>query len=209
MAKWYVSSILLIIMHSCSVSNIGNNAIRYFDENNLEISKSKFNRIRSSNKLLDIPGDSAHFRRLIFREKRGNITNKAKLLTLLEKASNQQIDSLRPLVIIFHHGKDPCNISQTSNKEWITNWWKELEEGLIQIAHVKPLYFYKNNDGLEKYNGILNWYKDPEGTIERLFFKYHFPCNSFVVISIDGEYISYFGEFEKEYVWEAAQIMSK
>mgnify|MGYP000510074158 CR=1 FL=1 len=52
---------------------IVNDRTKYFDENNLEISQSKFNRIRSTNKLLDIPGDSVNHKKLTLREKRGKI----------------------------------------------------------------------------------------------------------------------------------------
>ena len=45
--------------------------------------------------------------------------------------------------------------------------------------------------------------------IEQLFFKHHYPCSSFVVISSKGDYISYFGEFPKEFVWEAVQILKQ
>ncbi len=55
----------------------------------------------------------------------------------------------------------------------------------------------------------MTWYKDPYGTIERLFFKYHYPCSSFVVLSKEGEFISYFGEFSKEYVCKVAEILTK
>ena len=198
-----------ILIYSCSSLEIVNDRTKYFDENNLEISKSKFNRIRSTNKLLDIPGDSVNHKKLTLREKRGKINDKKSLVVLLEKAMNLELDSNKPIVIIYHPGKDPCNSSGTTDKEWIKNWYGQLEEGLIQVAEVKPLYIYKDNDGLQKYNGILNWNKDPKGTIERIFFKYHYPCKSFVVISKDGEYISYFGEFGKEYVWEATQLMNK
>lgn len=209
MRKILLTLIFGILIYSCSSSKIDNDRTKYFDENNLEISKSKFNRIRSTNKLLDIPGDSVNHKKLTLREKRGKINDKKSLELLLEKVMNLELDSNKPIVIIYHPGKDPCNSSGTTDKEWIKSWYGQLEEGLNQVAEVKPLYIYKDNDGLQKYNGILNWNKDPEGTIERIFFKYHYPCKSFVVISKDGEYISYFGEFGKEYVWEATQLMNK
>ena len=64
-------------------------------------------------------------------------------------------------------------------------------------------------DGLEKYEGLLDWHKDPDGITEKLFFNYHYPCSSFVVISPNGNYLSYFGEFGKEYVWNAINIVSE
>ena len=209
MKKVLPAFIIGILIYSCSATKIRKDKKRYFDENNVEITKAKFNRIRSTNKLLDIPGDSMHHKKLTLREKRGKINERESLEILLEQGTNIDLDSNKPIVIIYHPGKDPCNSSGTTDKEWIINCYGQLEEGLNQIAEVKPFYIYKDNDGLQKYNGILNWNKDPEKTIESLFFEYHYPCSSFVVISKDGDYISYFGEFGYKYVWEATQIMNK
>ena len=209
MKKILLTFIIGILIYSCSATKTAKDKTRYFDENNVEISKSKFNRIRSTNKLLDITGDSVNHKKLTLREKRGKINDRKSLELLLEKATDRELDSDKPIVIIYYPGKDRCNSSGTTNTEWIKSWYGQLEDGLNQVAQVKPLYIFKDNDGLEKYNGILNWKKDPEKTIERLFFEYHYPCSSFVVISKNGDYISYFGEFGKEYVWEATQLMNK
>ena len=198
-----------ILICSCSSSKVGNDTTKYFDENNLEIKKSKFDRIRSTNKLLDIHGDSANHKKLILREKRGKITNRVLLESLLEKEINQEIDSTKPIVIIYYPGKDPCNSSTSTTKEAIQFWYRQLEDGINQIAKTKPIYIYKEKEGLEKYDGVITWHKDPEQTIERLFFEHHYPCNSFVILSKDGNYISYFGEFGKEQVWEAIQSINK
>lgn len=208
MKKILLTFIIEILIYSCSATKTGGKT-KYFDENNIEISKSKFNRIRSTNKLLDITGDSINHKKLILREKRGKINDRESLELLLEKATNRELDSDKPIVIIYYPGKDRCNSSGTTNKEWIISWYRQLEDGLNQVAEVKPLYIFKDNDGLEKYYGIISWEKDPEKTIERRFFEYDYPCSSFVVISKDGNYISYFGEFEKEYIWEATQLMNK
>jgi hypothetical protein len=209
MKRVLLISIIGILIHSCSATKTGKGTTRYFDENNVEISKSKFNRIRSTNKLLDIPGDSINHKKLTLREKRGKITNRALLESLLEKETNHRLDSNKPIVIIYYPGKDRCNSSGSATKESRKIWFGQLENGINQVAQTKPIYIYKDNDGLEKYDGILTWHKDPDGTIERLFFEYHYPCSSFVVISKDGNYISYFGEFGKQYVWEATQLMNK
>jgi len=185
------------------------NKTKYFDENNHEISQSKFERIRSSNKLLDVPGDSIHHKKLTVREKRGKITNRAILESMLEKKINQELDATKPIIIIYYPGKDPCNSSGTANKESIRNWHSQLAERTEKIAQTKPIYVYKDAEGLDKYDDFIIWHKDPQGIVENLFFKYHYPCSSFVVISKDGNYISYFGEFPKDYVWKAAKKMSK
>lgn len=207
-----MQKILLIIIfgfliHSCTSSKRVKDGKRYFNENNVEISKSKFHKIRSTNKLLEVPGDSTNHRKLVVREERGKITNRPVLELLIENQINAKIDPKKPIVIIYYPGKDPCNSSGSATKKSLKNWHEQLAEGTQQLAKTKPIYIYKNNAGLEKYNGIITWHKDPKGIVERLFFEYHYPCSSFVVISKEGEYISYFGEFPKDYVWEATQIM--
>ena len=209
MKKALLTIIIGILFFSCSATKNGKNKTKYFDENNVEISKSKFNQIRATNKLLEIPGDSINHKKLTLREKRGKINDRKSLELLLERAGNLELDSNKPIVIIYYPGKDPCNSTGSVLKESRRNWFGQLEDGINQIAQTKPIYIYKDNAGLKKYDGVLTWHKDPEGIIERLFFEYHYPCSSFVVISKNGDYISYFGEFGKEYIWEATQIMNK
>ena len=173
MKKILLTLIFGIVIYACSSTKIGNDKTKYFDENNVEINKSKFNRIRSTNKLLDIPGDSVNHKKLTLREKRGKINNRKALELLFEKELNQELDSNKPIVIIYYPGKDPCNSSGTVDKESIQSWYEQLEDGLNKIAQVKPIYIYKENDGLKKYGGILDWKKDPDGIVERLFFEHH------------------------------------
>jgi len=198
-----------ILIQSCSSSKIENGKIRYFNENNSEITKSEFTHIHSTKKYLSITGDSLNHKKLILREKRGEVNNIQALRHLLEKATNSKYNNDKPIVIIYYPGKDACNSSGFNYEEMKMLWYRELELGLYQIAQIKPIYIYKNNEGLGENDEILTWYKDPENTFERLFFKQHYPCQSFVVLSRKGDFISYFGEFPKEYVWEATQIMNK
>ena len=199
------SILLSLFILSCSSTK----DYRYFDENNVEISKSKFNRIRLTNKLLDIPGDSINHKKLTLREKRGTLTNMPKFIETLKVGLNITLDATKPIAIIFYPGEDSCNSGGTGKKEWVKNWNKQLEDGLHQVAKIKPLYIYKDSKGLENYDGLLDWKQDPNQFIVQLFFKHHYPCSSFVVISSKGDYISYFGEFPKEFVWEAVQILKQ
>lgn len=201
--------LILGIIFSTCYSQKKTDSIKYFDENNKEISRTKFERIRSTNKLLEIPGDFKNHYKLISRKKNGKLENRALLETLLEKETNQEIDATKPMIIIFYPGKDPCNSSGSDNKEARKIWFRQLEGGINFIAQTRPIYIYKDEDGLEKYNHILLWYKDPDQIVEKTFFKHHYPCSSFVVISKNGDYYSYFGEFTKEQVWEATKLMSK
>jgi len=195
-----------ILINSCSSSQ---GDFTYLDINNNEISKSKFRQKRSTNQYLDIQIDSLNQKKLIERTKTGKLENFEAYRSLVSNKTSVKLDNTKPLVIIYHPGKDACNSSGSATKETLKNWHKTLEDGVQQLKANAPIYLYKEKEGLEKYDGVLNWHKDPDGLTEKLFFKYHYPCSSFVVISSDGEYVSYFGEFSKEYVWNAINLISE
>tara|TARA_B100001179_G_C18405934_1_gene323804 strand:- start:18 stop:635 length:618 start_codon:yes stop_codon:yes gene_type:complete len=194
-----------ILINSCSSQR----DFTYLDIDNKEISRSKFRQKRSTNQYLDIQIDSLNQKKLIERTKTGKLENFEAYRSLVSNKTSVKLDNTKPLVIIYHPGKDACNSSGSATKETLKNWHKTLEDGVQQLKANAPIYLYKEKEGLEKYDGILNWHKDPDGLTEKLFFKYHYPCSSFVVISSDGEYVSYFGEFSKEYVWNAINLISK
>lgn len=205
-------TILISNLSFSQIHQIEKNSIKYFDENYNQISQTEFNNKKERigiGRLLSIQGDSINHKILSIREKQGTIKNRKILDSLLTFATSNKIDSSKTIVIIYYPGKDCCNSSGSATKSWIKRWHKKLENKLFKITHTKPIYVYKDKEGIEKYDGIMTWYEDPDKTIENLFFKYHYPCRSFVVISEKGEYISYFGEFPKEFVWKTAKILTK
>ena len=180
---------------------------KYFDVDHKEISKTTFEEKRATNTVLSITGDSIHHHQLINREEKGKINDKAQLVSLLERASNRKIDTLKSIVIIYYPGQDSCN--STGNPKMLIEANKTLKSDLHRQLKLEPIYIYKTATGLSKFEGAINWIKDPEQTIERHFFKYHYPCGSFVVISKNGDYMSYFGEYPGSYIVETAKKLSK
>jgi hypothetical protein len=176
---------------------------RYFNINNKEISEKKFKEWRATNSVLDVVGDSSHHYKLIKRAEKGTIKDFVKLRALLEKTSGTKIDSLKTLVIIYYPGQDPCNSSVSASL--LKASYTQMKSEVNAITKTEVLYIYKDFAGLEKFNNSVKWIKDPENSIEHLFFKYHYPCESFVAISKNGDYISYFGEFPKSFVVEAVR----
>ena len=207
----FITTIVILIASFSFSQNhqIDSDAIKYFDENYNSISKSQYKKRQLKKRLLSIQGDSINHKILSERTYQGKLNNKKSLDSLLSSTISNKIDSSKTVVIIYYPGKDPCNSNGSATKSSRKAWNEELEKKLFKITQTKPIYIYKDLDGQEKYDGIMTWYKDPYGTIERLFFKYHYPCESFVVISKEGEFVSYFGEFSKEYVWKAAEIVTK
>lgn len=204
MKKAFIIFLIGILFSSCSSS-------KFFDENNKEIDRSKFNEQLSTYKYLEIPGDSVNHKKLIKREARGKINNREELQTLLENATHRKINSEKPIVVIYYPRKDKCNTTGLNvDESLIRSSNRRLKSKLYQIAEIEPIYIYKNNKGLKKHGRVFKWVKDPEGIFEKTFFKHYYPCSSYVVISKNGEYISYLGEFAKEQVWESTEeIMSQ
>jgi len=178
---------------------------KYFDVDHKEISKSTFQKKRAANAVLDFQNDSTHH--LINREEKGTVKDKVKLVSLLEIASKQKIDPSKPIVIIYYPGKDPCNSS--GNIKFVAAKDKELEKDLSKKYKIQPLFIYKENTGLDRFKKAINWVKDPGQAVEKHFFKHHYPCGSFVVISKNGDYISYFGEYMNSQVLEATKKLSE
>ena len=198
---------LSLILNACWSSKFKTKDYTYFDENNVEIDKKIYRKKKQTGGLLGFQLDSTKFK-LTAREKRGTLSNMSKFVETLKTGLNITLDNNKPIAIIFYPGEDHCNSVASMRIDYMKAWYNQLEEGLQQVAQTKPLYIYKDSKGLENYDGLLEWKQDPNQFIKNLFFNHHYPCNSFVVISSKGGYISYFGEFPKEFLWEAAQILN-
>ena len=209
MKKKFILLITLTIIYSCSSSKALIDGLKYFDEDYSQITKSKFNRIKHSKFLLNIEGDSIHHRLLSKREEKGKLNNHSEFISTLEKEFNTTLHNQEAILIIYYPGKDPCNSGGTATYESMAYWHYKMQEGLKQILPTKTLLVFKNREGLTKREKIGNWKKDPKGIVEKTFFKYHYPCSSFVMISQNGSYISHFGEFAKKQVWNVARELSK
>ena len=186
-----------------------NDNIKYFDKNYNPISKTEYENRIWKNRLLSIQGDSINHRILSIRENRGTLQNRKYLDSLLTLSINRKIDSTKPLVIVYYPGKDACNSSGSATRKTVRSWYNKMEKEINKIRESNIVYIYKEtNDLFGKNDGFKEWIKDPEQTIEKLFFKHHYPCSSFVVISEKGSFISYFGEFSKEHICKAIEILT-
>ena len=205
----FITTILISSFSFSQNQKIDNNDIKYFDENYKPISKTEYENRKWKNRLLSIQGDSINHKILSIRENQGTLQNRKYLDSLLTLSTKKNIDSTKPLVIIFYPGKDPCNSSGSATRRTIRSWYNKMEKGINKIRESNIIYVYKETDGLfGKNDGYKEWIKDPQQTVERLFFKRHYPCSSFVAISEKGDFISYFGEFSKEYVSKAIEILT-
>src|SRR5690606_7420540 len=113
-------------------------------------------------------------------------------------------------VVYYYPGLDNCN----KNREpWKSNVFlsKGYDRKLRKIARYQHFCVYKSDENLEKYRPDKhNWQEDHNQTMENVFFKNHYPCNSVVVLDNKGNYLAIFGESGDSQILEVAQkLMEK
>ena len=204
---FYVLLINIFVTNAQSVWD-DKHGLKFFNGKGVEISKKEFRAYAKENGHLTRGLDEQkNHMYLVGREEHGQISNRKALDSILSVASGKKIDSDKPLVIVYYPGPDPCNKTGTNDRERIRKRWKNLNKKLDYIADISVLNIAKTQQGLGKYKGIVDWYIDPENTVEQLFYEYHYPCSSFTVISTTGKYISVFGEFDSDYILKAVQLI--
>ncbi|AOW09611.1 hypothetical protein [Flavobacterium gilvum] len=208
--KTIILFIFILFNTFCDAQDLPENGI-YFDQNENKISKKEFLIIAQKNNLMIAKNDSLEKYRLLPKDRteRGKINNLEEIILKIEERTNSQIDRTKPLVAIFYPGKDPYNSSGTATRQSYKEWFTTLEKKIFKISKTKPIYLYRRNEGLEKFDGIIKWYKDPENIIEKTFFRFHYPCYSYVIVSPNGNYISFFGEFSKDMLWTHLKELKK
>lgn len=183
----------------------------YYDLVGNEISKKEFETIRKDHRLFFTIIDSLNAWQLwnyrVDEMKKTQFDFQGFTFELSEKA-NIEIPDSEILVIVFYQGPDPCSTSGTSTGRSERNWYRDLAKKANKIADTEFLYFYRN-DKLLKTKRLLPWQQDPDGFIEKLFFKKHYPCSGTLVLSKSGEYIGVWSEATHDYVLDAIRELKK
>ncbi|WP_140160632.1 hypothetical protein [Algoriphagus antarcticus] len=156
-----------------------------------------------------VPGKDSDEQVLVYRMPFGQVDNPTLFYTALELEEVQKLG--KPIVVIFYSGKDECNSTglTATNKIFHKKDHGWLQKNIDSKGGYGPIYLYKNPAGLEKYAGIMTWHPDPEGLFEQTFFKFPYPCRSFVVIDPSGNYRAILGEFPNTQIIAALKTLSK
>jgi hypothetical protein len=184
--------------------------INFYNEIYQKIDKEEFLKYQNSLEYYDLyfENDST-FTALLVRKKNLGKLNEKEFHQLKKNLNLEENYKKDLIVIIYYPGKDSCN-----RKESRSGWNifdRDYLKNLNKIASYSNHWIYKNNEDLKYYYPKkVNWRKDNNQFIEKTFFKYHFPCFSFVVIDNEGNYISSFGEFGKQKVWDfSSELVNK
>lgn len=186
--------------------------IEFYDTDGKRLSKKEFLRKSDSryNLALSFQTGKTTVSRLVKRDKVGRMSPDSLrvLRTHLGKATGSDIPGEQYIIVNYHPGIDPCNTGGASDRTFLNNKFRAYLTKVQALKNFSQAFIYASNEGLEKYAGIINWFPDQGNVIQRTFFNYHYPCGSFVIISPDGRYYSYYGEYSHDQVLRHAKTMA-
>ncbi|MGB4398971.1 MAG: hypothetical protein WBJ10_06345 [Daejeonella sp.] len=203
---------LILLLLSSIVSSA--QEIHFYDVHGKKISKEQFEKQRDSrvNLALSFQKGKTTETRLFLRSKTGFISQEVlnKIISNLQTVTGKSIDRSEMMIINYHQGKDRCN---SSGSGATLEQWKvaraKYRRQLERLGQGSPYYMYASKEGIRNSYGFLQWYPDLDFLIEKTFFKYKYPCGSFVIIKPDGEYIAQYGEYSLEQVIKQAKNLLK
>lgn len=177
------------------------------DELGREISKEYFEQQIIEGPYFGIP-DGEGGKMLVHRMPVGLLDNPQ---IFFEKTANS--DGFREgkaLIVIYYPGKDECNSTGLGNN---ASTFQKEHQTLLKWAEKfgasEPVYIYSDPSGLEKYGGLIPWQQDPDRIFQNQFFKYPYPCGSFVVIHPNGSFRGILGEYPLSQINVALKKLSK
>lgn len=175
-----------------------NKKIIFADEDLNILSKEEYlkNPLQKKHFEYEAENDSSIIRIKVERQKFGRIdkaTNQ-KIRIYLQNLSNSPIDSSKTIIINYFPSVDKCQGKDNWNSFFIqkcNNYIKELEK----INNISQFFIFKDENAVKNFGRKFKWYKDENKLIEKNFFKFHYPCFSYIIIKPNGNYYSERGEY--------------
>lgn len=121
----------------------------------------------------------------------------------------QTLKAGKSLVVIYYPGKDWCNSTISTTSSSLKKEHESIVKAVSRQGAADPVYIYKSNEGLDKYEGIVAWRADPDNIFEKTFFRFPYPCRSFVVIHPNGAFRSILGEYPNSQITQALKVLNK
>lgn len=173
----------------------------YINDNLQEISKDEYKKRGENYRFQNVETDSVLYKVRVEHEGSGKlaVSDFNKLKTILKISEN----STKSIAISYYQGLDKCNQHSDTN-QYVINDIKTYTHKFKNSD--SDLYFiYREKNGLKNRLKKTNWIDDTSGSIENLFFKMKYPCDSAIVIFPDGSYKIFRGEHIWEKVLDAAK----
>ncbi len=201
----------LFILLLFSTVSVGQE-IHFFDVQGNRITKEQFEKQRDIEVNLGLSFQKGKITetRLVPRFQTGIIKEETRntILLNLQEEIGQVVSKTELLIITYHQGKDRCNSSGGSTYLWEMKKTISQRRRQIKILGLTSEYYlYASPEGIRSFYSLMDWQPDKGLLVEKTFFKYKYPCKSFVLIKPNGEYYAYFGEFSRDHMINQAKAM--
>ena len=169
----------------------------YVDDNFNEISKREF--LKKNDKMSyswSVDQDSTIYNIRVKRIVAGKLNEDQ--LNSVKKILNIQQNFNKNITINYYQGLDGCNKNSDQNDYVIS----DLKEYIKKFKKINSSLFlvYSDEEGLRNRLQKFDWIYDKDRVIEDLFFNFHYPCDSAIVIFPDGDFVLFRGEHKWEWV---------
>lgn len=169
----------------------------YVDDNFNEISKKEF--LKKNDKMSyswSVDQDSTIYNIRVKRIVAGKLNEDQ--LNSVKKILNIQQNFNKNITINYYQGLDVCNKNSDQNDYVIS----DLKEYIKKFKKINSSLFlvYSDEEGLRNRLQKFDWIYDKDRVIEDLFFNFHYPCDSAIVIFPDGDFVLFRGEHKWEWV---------
>lgn len=165
----------------------------YFNEFGKRIVKTEYEDKILNGPYFGVPGDTQGDMKLVHRMPVG-LTDARLFYQKLGRETD--FAAGKPLIVIYYPGKDNCNsYGDSMDPKSLSSDHRAVLRYAEKHQTSEPVYVYHHPHGLEKYKGIISWIPDPDQVFKDTFFRFPYPCRSFVVISPNGNYRAILGEF--------------
>lgn len=187
----------LLILPCCSFSQKMTTC--YFDKMDQKISRSEFKKQERKGGLgINYAiGDSMIYK-IVPRKSKGQLDSVVfvELKEYLEKLDTSWIAPDEKIVIVYFPGQDVCNQSMVNDSTQLMNalYYPLKKEWGNEEHPVRLFYLFKKGVGDDLGENGIPWLEDAGEMVEKMYFKYHYPCYSSIIINTDGNYQTYFGK---------------
>ncbi len=189
-----------------------NKVYSFYNEEGSQITRKKFYEERENyeNFPLYFENDSTRFGALFYREKYGVLNDSTfqSFKNYLNTFQTSQINSEEMIVINFLTGIPIDEQSKKSRSTW-NIFDRDYLRKLNKIADIS--HFWISSLDKEKlkyfYSNRVNWQKDKDNFIKRIFFPHETTYGYYIIINSEGKYYYSLGEYGKHNVWKKTEEM--
>lgn len=200
---------ILLFFKLCFVSSQTKKPVYYYDVNDISISE-KLYLAKYQNKKdsiyyhsIVLENDTCYIQKLVKTRGIGRV--KIDDFKLLNSTLNKTELTKKFSIIIYHPGKDRCNGGRALGRGHNQKFYKRLKDKYNVSIH----WVHKMDTSINfiDHKGV-QWMTDKNKVVEKLFFKYNYPCSSFVIINnATRKYTYQFGEYNLEYMQDMLKWM--